>query len=425
MKILVEPESTEPTNYYAFVDSVEPMSDRNPKLARVSLNLDCVEQEKFDSAGLKKTIESERAYALVRVITTVNQLMLMSARNEPPREGDWYLITIQPRKKSDPPGKPNGRVAWRAPLVNFEFETYERARLTRFEYLSDELPPSSVGAAAAPNKKSNIKVKNAHDLRTHPTASNDEIGRLIDSVHNVTKLTMRDVGHANFTSIYSENTAVCFFDVGWPIWHNLKTIPQRPSELSINEDALVILSHWDWDHFYSGFRDKQFHERIWIAPAQTTGPTAAKLAGLLLAKGKLKLVAEPNFKMKKGALTLLRCKGPESNRNNSGLALICNVSGDGEHESKVLLTGDADYSAVPNLGNRRIDGLAIPHHGAASTTTPPRQNSSSPSNAIGSVGRGNVYNHPKFKTLREHQRQGWDVNLTCKFRSIRRGDKSF
>ena len=64
--------------------------------------------------------------------------------------------------------------------------------------------------------------------------------------------------------------------------------------------------------------------------------------------------------------SILKCCGPETNRNASGLVLQVQAN-----KGSILLTGDAGYDFIPAIAKNNLIGLTVPHHGGVGAGIPP------------------------------------------------------
>ncbi len=71
--------------------------------------------------------------------------------------------------------------------------------------------------------------------------------------------------------------------------------------------------------------------------------------------------------------------------------------------ASALLEGDAEASSERAMvANGRISGvtlLKVGHHGSLTSTTPAFLAATAPKDAVVSVGRGNVFGHPRFEVI--------------------------
>lgn len=394
-------DAEKPVGYYAFVDVSEPLSLISER-SRYTLQLDCVRADSFDQSSLRP-LKDEKPYSLVRIVTTAKKLGKMTERETLPKEGDWLFIKLDPTI--------SGPWAWRLQLSNNDYETKYDTRLSEIRFLNDEPGPESVGAKAVRPQPSRSQMEEIHNLTQHDPAKRTDIEKLLRRISKGNEITVYDVGQASCSSIGNDRHLTGFFDVGWPLNFNARTIPpntRHPNftvSLFTLKRMVVILSHWDWDHYYYGRRNSNFHKMQWIAPAQIVGPGALKFANVLLRAGRLHLIRNIRSSIPINHLSLFKGNGPPANLNDSGLALLCRRKG-----GSIFLTGDADYAQITLPARTRLNGVVIPHHGGPMNTQPPNPRTRNISRAIVSYGNGNWYRHPDQAVMTAHQNAGW-VNL--------------
>ncbi|KEO51126.1 hypothetical protein [Thalassospira permensis] len=415
--------------FIAFVNGFDPMSnlvDRAaPDRCRFNLMLDCISDIAFDHHIESTEHSQEAAYGLVRIMTTRQKLSDMVDGERLPQEGDWVAITVVPRDDM-----PRPRL-WFSTLTDDDYQEPEAFRLGSIEFLPDEgdpddLSPKSVGAAAVRSLPSQSRAKTKHDLRKKkPIAKRSEVKKLLNNLQVATGIVVYDVGQASFcgltrTNYNGEIEAICFFDVGLPLPFNKKTEPKSRTKPVCSEDTLIILSHWDYDHFTLGRREQRKTKFQWIAPTQYVGPGTLRFVNRLLQDNKLLLINQLRKPIATHEIHLSRCNGPIADSNNSGLALSYKLN-----HGTVVLTGDANYDYVTFRKNAKVAGVTVPHHGSPGTSPPKTLVRSNCPKAIVSYGDGNTYGHPDEPTLYAHMNDGWTVKRTAEHRGRRRGDQSF
>lgn len=397
----------EPMRFYAFIDSFEQLSQdlpRKDKLRRYALQLDCIEKRYFDGHDPNGKISDEDPYFLVRIISTMNRLHeLCESFVDPDRgleEGGWLEIELDPTC--------GGPKAWTLSLVEDQYTNFTRSNLSTFRFLNEEPAPDPVSAATSSDWQKDSDVQERYNFRNRASSRSDIVAAL-QGLPNTSQVTVHDVGQANFCSLENETGEVSyFFDVGWPLlWRNYSSVQDhpKPNLPNITDDSVVIISHWDWDHFSLGRQDKKFHKLLWIAPAQKTGPGAGKLIEKLLEDNKILFFGDQEQNIPIKNCCLYKASGTRSDRNASGLVLIRNNG-----RKKILFTGDASYDYV-NAGKQKFDGVVIPHHGSRSTHDPPKPRKGGV--AVLSFGRNNCYNHPASQIVKQHRTLKWDMKYTA------------
>jgi hypothetical protein len=227
-----------------------------------------------------------------------------------------------------------------------------------------------------------------------------------------------DVGQASFNAFRSttNDKANLYFDVGQPLWFHLHNLPSGFKETP-NANAVVVLSHWDTDHYAYGRQNSAFHSLPWIAPEQTAvGPNAFKFAKKLHDAGLLLLIGRGRSSRHRRGVRLIRCNG--KNLNGSGLALHFKSA-----SRSILLSGDAEYDEIPSMRGIRLCGLQIPHHGGKLNNTVSIPQGHGVAHAIASCGLPNRYGHPSPTTINDHSGAGWKVSVTAEWGGAARGNK--
>lgn len=182
-----------------------------------------------------------------------------------------------------------------------------------------------------------------------------------------------DVGQGNANGV-TKNGCVApqlYFDVGAGVYGNFHT---RPSRLHLPADnaKVVILSHWDSDHWAGAniLGNDALLSTTWIAPHQTVGPRHVAFAQRIKDnKGTLLLmdsmVPQVQTIPMKGGRELLLTQGTGVGRNDSGLVACVETTIPAPLRRSMILTGDCDYCHFSHLANAPVQGLVVPHHGAS------------------------------------------------------------
>src|SRR5229473_4093727 len=168
-------------------------------------------------------------------------------------------------------------------------------------------------------------------------------------------LAVYDVGQGNCNAL-CDSAPTWYFDFGGGCLWNARTYPV-PLRFCFKYNPPIVLSHWDFDHWFSAAKNDRAKAALWIVPRQTIGPRTWKFAAELYLKGSFRVwggidrVAVPDGE-------IVRCTGPESDKNSSGLAAVVSLkAGTG------LLPGDAAYSRIPKCPNT-LSALVAMHHGS-------------------------------------------------------------
>lgn len=389
---------------------------------RIAVHVDAISEKTF---APKNTRLGQEGLGFLRINSTNKRLEEFLGDDDPLVPGDWLEIETD----SDKVSKPNiwGLQLQDGRLIGFD-ESGKAAR-TKLKYMkrllrgTDTREPEDVNSAIAPHIKKAKSVRERFSLENLLPHTSCNSANAALSMHardwNKSLTTIHDVGQANFCTIKpaSNSDVMLFFDVGEPIWTHLHTLPRNFSQIA-KSSSIVVLSHWDSDHYAYGLQNASFHNCIWIAPAQrSVGPNAYRLANILCEAGNLTLVGPGRSSRHRRGLRIIRCNG--RNINGSGLALHIKA-----FNRDLLLTGDADYNNIPGIHAMRLHGIQIPHHGgplSKRSVVPPARSTNA--KAIASCGLPNRYDHPNLETLRLHSAASWHSELTASFAGRPRGDR--
>lgn len=326
---------------------------------RIAVQLDAVAAKIFDIGG--DHLSSEEGLGFLRIVSTPTILQDMLGEAEPSLGvGDWVKLTVSSNLKKAGP-----RV-WSLQLRNDQFvgggegglpTRGKLIQISRLATASQPVPPHPLGASVPATLTKGSALKNRYSLlNVAPTIAPAALNgclRQWSRIWALSKPIARDVGQANFNVIYPHSMRpgpTLYFDVGQPIWFHLHNLP--PAFFAhCPKDSMIILSHWDTDHYAYGRQHPEFHELQWIAPAQASvGPNAHTFARKLRNLGRLQLVETGRSSRHRRGARIIRCSG--SSMNGSGLALHLRTLG-----RNVLFTGDADYDEIPSMRGVRLSGL--------------------------------------------------------------------
>lgn len=368
------------------------------KHARWSYEFDCVNGS-LDLGRIHsalKEVDDLEPFSVVRILTTPARFQQLGGSF--PKVGDWFFLQLS--NYFDLP------IAYFAPLQGSGYGAMQMTRLgyanRLFSEFDGEPPRSPLGAEASSEAKLARDLADACQFPRAAVKSNDDIAEIFKQVGRPDHAIVEDVGQGSYTTFRDANRIVLFScDAGWPIVFNASTYPRTFFRPTVSHP--IILSHWDFDHLLGYYRFPVLKGSIWVAPVQNLGPGAKKIAVQLSRCGRLFGVVSGTIKMPWGEI--IRCTGPSRSPNNSGLAVMVDMA----TSKRVLFAGDASYENIPVSG-QQPDRLVVTHHGArfeGEVVSP---------NGIGyavvSVGRGNVYRHPKKESLDAHARAHWAVDRT-------------
>ncbi|HFJ9612732.1 TPA: hypothetical protein ACG4NT_000155 [Stenotrophomonas maltophilia] len=226
---------------------------------------------------------------------------------------------------------------------------------------------------------------------------------------HIEELAVLDVGQGSANALLCrEGIARIYFDVGCGVYRNAAT---RPPNISFCQcgDPVVVLSHWDADHWAAAAVDTDLLTRTWIAPIPETIKHIVFLMSIWAAGGETILLSTSGPVRLGPGIKLVRCRGPASDRNESGLALIAEREG-----RRWLLPGDASYHNIPGALKRPVTGLVATHHGARvhGTGAPVPLPASDYARLAYSFGPGNTHgiygvSHPRPAGVHAYDAAGW------------------
>ena len=221
-----------------------------------------------------------------------------------------------------------------------------------------------------------------------------------------------DVGQASCNALQicrdDPSIAIGYFDVGMPIFFHAQSFPTAEAFAegpNVPDSGFVILSHWDFDHYSLAIKRLEKLQKLeWYVPLQSSfSPSAIKLLKSIEKVGKINFVNGSHIALTR-RLTIMKCSGPQSDPNSSGLVLQLQTD-----RGNVLLTGDAGYDFIPSMAKKDLIGLTVPHHGGLGEGIPPSPKEDQSVAAI-SYGIPNKYGHPRETTITDHSL--WEIKRT-------------
>ena len=352
-------------------------------------------------------------FAMVRVVTTEQRFKMLF--DFVPAEGMWVELELAAHAGFQRP------LAFYSQLEAEGYSRHSQGRLRNARRLSfpgeSPIAPVPLGAAASASAELAHSLAKKCVFPAGAIASAATIRRHLRPLAFTESILVRDVGQASFVSLLcrcGKDHVLGHFDAGWPISFNGHTA--RHPVPSVETACPIILSHWDWDHLHCYYKCERLRTSPWITPIQPLGPGAFKIATALHQKKRLFGCART---VHIGPLDLVVCTGPHP-MNDTGLALIIRLSSD----KRALLVGDAGYQTVGVPWTQsEYDILVVTHHGAEFQGPPPIPTAHHRP-AVVSVGRGNVYKHPRASALKEHRGAKWKIQMTSSYGGHKRGDRT-
>lgn len=241
----------------------------------------------------------------------------------------------------------------------------------------------------------------AFDISDVPTATEQDAIRLTKLVADARSLASYYVGQGSCAAICdAQGRPIVYLDIGGGCLSNARSYPTQFKLCFLNR-PLVVLSHWDLDHWYSASRQKQAQNLMWYAPRQDAiGPTHKAFIWHLANKDRIRFW--PAGLALDGVLQLARCTG--RSRNDSGLAALVTLG-----DERALLPGDAHYRFVPTSASGSLDALVATHHGAK------YRRPEVPQGVTGlvcySYGGSNSFGHAHQDSRAYHADAGWTRSL--------------
>lgn len=381
-------------DYYAFIDKIEEQANR-----RLIVHFDCIKTDHFEHrlSNQKNTPKSFDEMEVSIIISDISErsfenLFQKSRQN---LEGTWRYLRL-----TDNPNE--------LPVVVYP-DYYEEPLQPQIRYI-EKLAPIDSNKNTQLNKTFSVE-ENGSDLglaiqiRRYsqpiiPIASID-YKRSIDVI-------AYDVGQGNMNALSIEGKPILYYDVGGGCYWNALTY-QNTKSICLEKKPLIILSHWDNDHFWTFnklLRQNRIHEPTkWLVPLQKTGPSQKRFEQKLIDTGH-KITYWPNHRVfiRTAFGYIVKCQG--NSKNDSGLAIIFQG-----YRYNILLPGDSAYQYIPKVYDFRFKGIIAKHHGGRchEGLNDYPESSSQMSHVIYSYGHDNNYGHPYGDTIFKHEQKGFRV----------------
>jgi hypothetical protein len=222
-----------------------------------------------------------------------------------------------------------------------------------------------------------------------------------------------DVGQgAAHAALSAKHRPSVYIDLGGGVIGNTHTFSEEFKGFCFTAKPLIILTHWDWDHWSSALRQPDALDMTWLAPQlRKPLPIQRAFAAELGVRGNLcEWPATTTTPFRGKTLFIEKCSGKTS--NDSGLAVTVRREGT---RKKFLIPGDASYWFIPSVkAGHRFDGLSMTHHGGVlhhKTYPTPKRGAAS----VLSVGATNSHRHPRLDTLDFHLGKKWRLPLATGF----------
>ena len=386
------------SEYYAFVDSIETLDDN-----RTIIQFDCVRSHQIDRLENRNLSfdESEKLEASLIVCDFSDNTYqeFKNSLDEPLNENDWMEL-----KLTDLPNQ------YKVTVIQ--------------EYDEEEFPNSieryigkgckKVGLNVKKKLKETFYIQDDHRLLNALKIKETEKreGRKLEKAFDVV---VYNVGQGNMNAILDQKgKVIAYYDVGGGAYWNAHTYQSpNPRNLCFTNRPIVILSHWDFDHWWTFNKALRKRNNVpipkttWIVPDQELGPIQSNFYKLLKKNHQELIVwssATQTYieNLVKPIGKIIKCKG--NSKNDSGLALIVESP-----MFRILLPGDASYEHIPNIEFEEYTGLVATHHGGLNTAN--LKDYPKPSTKCGKViysfGHKNTYHHPTGVSVIDHCKAGW------------------
>ncbi|EGF93244.1 hypothetical protein ABI_16840 [Asticcacaulis biprosthecium C19] len=269
---------------------------------------------------------------------------------------------------------------------------------------------------AAPTSAPSGALDAIFDMELWPDASPEDLINALQAPCGLSALVCFDVGQGSASALVCDcGYPVYYFDVGRGSGRNAPTAPQT-IDFCTCANPVVIMSHWDTDHWAGAANHQGLLRRIWVVPRQTISSTHTTFANDILAAGGRILVVPngaPPLQWQGPAQSYDLRRGTGKGRNGTGQILIVT---DGASRRAWVLTGDAGYHEIPHPVPNDIAAMVAPHHGAdMGAKSVPFQRSAQPyARLFYSFGPDNAHgpktpatSHPVSATISAHSNANW------------------
>jgi hypothetical protein len=278
------------------------------------------------------------------------------------------------------------------------------AEFSLFRNLYGEAERINITSFSAIDEQKATQLSETHSLDDW-MASDDELESKITFNHKLRDIAVYDVGQGSAVGLTDGGgKPLLYFDFGGGVTSHLATRPHSPPYFCLCAQPLMLLSHWDTDHWSSAPLQPASLSLDWVAPYQTLTPPQIAFAATIAAGHLFVSKAAPGTVFSYGNAEYVRASG--TSRNNGGFWLLVNPPQTGE---PFVFPADADYNylgtKLPGIAN----GISATHHGAswASSVTPPGAGGSSRQRVVFSYGSPNSYKHPTTRSIGDHTTAGF------------------
>ncbi|MBF0851646.1 hypothetical protein HKD27_12075 [Gluconobacter sp. R75690] len=235
-----------------------------------------------------------------------------------------------------------------------------------------------------------------------------------------------DVGQGDSIAILADmggtNPMPLQLDYGGSAYNPFVNGADVDAKMPVSENTLVMLTHWDEDHWKSASRGSQAKRAKWLVPRQLTSPRAVEFSATV---DDMHCIPEKyvgrsiSFSARNGDYILAQKIGSypgalaaDEDCNKSGVALAV-IRGKSDGAEAILLPGDAPFDTIAPFVSLAAQGVKLRaivafHHGAGTHWTESTENllrnwpKADTLDVIFSCSRPNAYGHPdedRYTTL--------------------------
>ena len=376
------------TERYAFVDKLEKVA------GRIHALFDVVDLRSLEAALLLEPAQwrdvlarlvSTPAFILDLVIESTGRDEGLALALRRMREDRWCKVRLGPSGAGTPALR------------------YKRPADTE----CDEVGLIGVSGLGDGERKAGRALARAYSLDRFQEASAADLKAALCVDTGSPRLGVYHVGQGSCNALIGvgEHPAL-YFDFGGGCYRNTSTFPTN-MRFCLMDSPLIVLSHWDFDHWVAADKFPQAQSMTWVVPKQKLGPHHYQLAERIGKQGKLLVWGDSGPAMIQtpyGVFTRASGKG----RNHSGIVLRVDIKIDGEETPRsVLMPGDAAYRHIAPGQLGGLSYLVASHHGGNHRGDKP-PTASVPGAVVYSFGSGNSCGHPHPRSLKRHQDAGWN-----------------
>lgn len=160
-----------------------------------------------------------------------------------------------------------------------------------------------------------------------PDGSQEVLRRVLSGVNCTGGVAVYDVGQGACQAALENDLHIptLYVDFGGGILTNSRTFPADFAGFCFSREPMIILSHWDWDHWSSAYRHEEALSVPWLAPPVPMKPIQQAFAADLYTRGLLHLWDHTwPAEIREGSVRIERCTGRTS--NDSGLAVTLHAA---------------------------------------------------------------------------------------------------